>query len=451
MDLKFKKKAVLIVDDEETISHSLSLLLKNLFNVTTTNCGEQAIQLARKNRYDIILLDLNLPGIDGIQALKEIRNFDADVSIIMLTGSNSARFAVNAIKSGANDYLTKPFNIDEIIHLAEKLTNEKLSEITEKSGEKDKPTELIGSSPVMVELIKKIKTFAPKDTTTLINGESGTGKELIAKEIHKLSSRSQQPFVAINCASIPETLIESELFGHERGAFTHAVEKRLGHFELADHGTLFLDEIGELSLATQVKLLRFLQEQEFYRVGNHKPIKVDVRIITATNKDLEQLIKENKFREDLYYRINVINLKVPPLRERIDDLRPLIDYFQTKFFEQYKRKLAFTAEAWEVLNDYNWPGNVRELENLLEAMLALCPEDNVKPEHLPQRIFSARKEEEDNLMVNFEEAEKIFETEIILKALKRANFVTTRAAEILGISRRILKYKMDKLGLAGNE
>lgn len=451
MDLNFKKKSVLIVDDEETISHSLSLLLKNLFNVTTTNCGEQAIQLAKKSRYDIILLDLNLPGIDGIQALKEIRNFDSDVSIIMLTGSNSARFAVNAIKSGANDYLTKPFNIDEIIHLAEKLTNEKFSEITEKSGEKDRPTELIGSSPVMVELINKIKTFAPKDTTTLINGESGTGKELIAKEIHKLSSRSQQPFVAINCASIPETLIESELFGHERGAFTHAVEKRLGHFELADHGTLFLDEIGELSLATQVKLLRFLQEQEFYRLGNHKPIKVDVRIITATNKDLEQLIKENKFREDLYYRINVINLKVPPLRDRMSDLEPLIDYFQEKFREQYKRKLTFTKETWNVLNDYNWPGNVRELENLLEAMLALCPEDAVKPEHLPQRIFSNRKEEEDNLMVNFEEAEKIFETEIILKALKRANFVTTRAAEILGISRRILKYKMDKLGLAGNE
>jgi transcriptional regulator with GAF, ATPase, and Fis domain len=303
----------------------------------------------------------------------------------------------------------------------------------------------------MVNLFAQIETVASRDSTVLITGESGTGKELVARQIHMRSSRKNGPFIALNCASIPESLIESELFGHERGAFTHAVERRLGQFELADGGTLFLDEIGELSPAVQVKLLRFLQEQEFYRVGRSKPIRVNVRIVTATNKDLEELVRVGTFRQDLFYRINVINLPLAPLRERHEDVEPLIENFIARLSRQYSgRELSFSPEAKELLVSYDWPGNVRELGNVVESILALCPGETVRDLDLPKKIRE-RASSEGGAPQNFstglafQEAERMFETEMIIKALKRANFVQVRAAEMLGISRRILKYKMDKL------
>jgi transcriptional regulator with GAF, ATPase, and Fis domain len=303
----------------------------------------------------------------------------------------------------------------------------------------------------MMHLFNQVETIASRDSTVLITGESGTGKELVARQIHARSSRKNGPFIALNCASIPESLIESELFGHEKGAFTHAVERRLGQFELADGGTLFLDEIGELSPSVQVKLLRFLQEQEFYRVGRSKPIRVDVRIVTATNKDLDLLVRQGTFRQDLFYRINVINLALAPLRDRHEDVEPLINNFVARLSRQYGgRELTFTPEAKEMLVSYGWPGNVRELGNVVESILALCPNAVVGEGDLPKKVRerganSASVSQSFASGLAFEDAERMFETEMIVKALRRANFVQVRAAEMLGISRRILKYKMDKL------
>jgi DNA-binding NtrC family response regulator len=299
---------------------------------------------------------------------------------------------------------------------------------------------------------------AGKDTTILILGDSGTGKELVARRIHELSRRSSGPFIAVNCAAIPETLIESELFGHERGAFTHAVERRLGHCELADGGTLFLDEIGELSLNVQVKLLRFLQEQEFYRVGRSKPIKVDVRIVTATNRNLETLIQEKKFRQDLYYRIHVVSINMPRLSERVEDIMRLALHFVEKYRSSYGgRILSFSDEVVIAMQAYQWPGNVRELENFVEALMALSPNDEVTIADLPVKFLDLQGRFDKGSgvggalvqgVVKYEDAAAIFESEMIIKALKRAGYVQTKAAELLGISRRILKYKMDKLGIS---
>jgi DNA-binding NtrC family response regulator len=316
---------------------------------------------------------------------------------------------------------------------------------------------MAGESAPMRQLFTTIEQIAQRDTTVLITGESGTGKELVAREIHSRSARCNKPFVAINCAAIPETLIESELFGHEKGAFTHALERRLGQVELADGGTLFLDEIGELSLAVQVKLLRFLQEQEFYRVGRSKPIHVDLRVITATNRDLEEGVRLKTFRQDLLYRINVINLHIPALRERKDDVERLISHCTSKLSPRYGgRTLTFTPQALQCISSYSWPGNVRELENVLEGLLALCPSDQVHETDLPLKVRDKRSLcdlpiDAGHLHASglaFGEAEKIFETEMILRALEKANYVQTRAAQLLGITRRILKYKMDKLGIS---
>jgi len=287
----------------------------------------------------------------------------------------------------------------------------------------------------------------------LIMGESGTGKELISRAIHYNSNRRNYPFVTINCAAIPETLIESELFGHEKGAFTNAIEKKLGRFEVAHEGTLFLDEIGELSLATQAKILRFLEEKEFNRVGGSKTIKVDVRLITATNKELTQLLKKGSFREDLYYRINVVPIVIPPLRERKEDIPLLIDHFIRKFNEENNKNVkGVNKEALELMMNYEWPGNVRELENLIERVIALTPNDHIQPNELPLSLINISKinglkEYILDGKVPFLKAEEEFERGIILDALKRTNYVQSHAAEMLGISRRILKYKMDKLGI----
>ena len=457
-------KKVLVVDDEASIRDSLRLLLQGNFEVLTAEDGKEALGIVSDQSPDIVLLDVMMPKLDGMETLKAIRSQREGLPVIMLTATNTVRTAVEAMKCGAVDYLNKPFDVEELTSLiVETLdgggTLKKLSRGAETQRLEAPDADfgkMVGQSEAMQEVFEKIESVAKRDTTVLVTGESGTGKELVARRIHDLSNRSDGPFVAINCAAIPETLIESELFGHEKGAFTSAVEKRIGHFELADGGTLFLDEIGELSLPVQVKMLRFLQEQEFYRVGRSTPTRVDVRVIAATNKNLERLIEEKKFRQDLFYRINVINIELPPLRERYEDIEPFIQHFLRKFAPAYgKRALDFQPEAVEVMRDYQWPGNVRELENVVETILALCPENVVTQESLPSKLRDGKSEPVQlNVFdgnMNFEEAERKFETEMIMKALRRTNFVQTRAAELLGISRRILKYKMDKLGISEGE
>lgn len=479
--MQMTKKKILIVDDEAGIRDSLRLLLKETYEILTAEDGEEALKQVSESNPDLVLLDLILPKIDGIEALRNIRERVPTLPIIILTGTNTVRTAVQAMKYGAIDYLGKPFDIDEL----KSIIAQSISAISPISQTHVAPPQssnvvdggdgvnqdnyipknampeiardfgpMVGRSEAMTALFDKIKQVAERDTTLLVTGESGTGKELVARLIHSQSLRKNGPFVPINCSAIPESLIESELFGHEKGAFTHAVERRIGHFELAHGGTLFLDEIGELSLQVQVKILRFLQEQEFYRVGSSKPQRVDVRIIAATNRKLEEAIKEKTFREDLYYRINVIGLQLPPLRDRFEDIPSLIDHFVEKMKDLYGgRVIKFDAEAINRMIEYSWPGNVRELENTVESLMALCHNDEVTEADLPQKILGRSQplsltSDAVNGKIAFEEAEKRFETEIILKALKKTNYVQTRAAELLGISRRILKYKMDKLGIS---
>lgn len=451
-------RRILIVDDEESVRESLSLLLKDSYHVESAACADDAVAIVQRDPHpDVVLLDVLLPGADGLSLLKTIKEFDPKISVVLLTGAGSVKGAVEAMRQGATNYLSKPFEMGEIKATLDAI----FSDQRETTGAVPLATRvltldadfgpMVGKSAAMMNLFAQIETIASRDSTVLITGESGTGKELVARQIHTRSSRKNGPFIALNCASIPESLIESELFGHEKGAFTHAVERRLGQFELADGGTLFLDEIGELSPAVQVKLLRFLQEQEFYRVGRSKPIRVNVRIVTATNKDLDELVRVGTFRQDLFYRINVINLSLAPLRDRHEDVEPLIENFIARLSRQYGgRELTFSPEARELLISYDWPGNVRELGNVVESILALCPGEVVRDLDLPRKIRERASSDgatPQNFSTGlaFQEAERMFETEMIIKALKRANFVQVRAAEMLGISRRILKYKMDKL------
>lgn len=461
------RKKVFVVDDDRSVRESLALLLKGNFDVACAADGEDALSRIGVERPDLILLDVMMPKLDGIETLRTLREQNSQIPVIMLTAHNTVKSAVLAMKLGATDFLSKPFDIEELTSLIidtlrEKITiKEPLNPATisgdRKSASKDTSATLVGSDPTMKSVLEKIRQVAGRDTTCLITGESGTGKELVARAIHEQSNRRKEPFIAINCSAIPESLIESELFGHEKGAFTNAFDRRIGHFELANKGTLFLDEIGELSLRVQVKLLRFLQEQEFCRVGNSKPIRVDVRIVAATNKNLEELIAAKRFREDLFYRINVIHVGLPPLRERTSDIPTLINHFVKSFGLDYNdRSLNFEPEALAALEQYPWPGNVRELQNTIESLLALCPSGAVSRGSLPEKFTRSREVETEDTQVfegaiDFEEAQRKFEVEIIEKALLRSNYVQTKAAKLLGISRRILKYKMDKLGIEGED
>lgn len=457
------KKKILIVDDEPSIRDSLKLLLKSSFDVSAVEDGDIAITETETFQPDLVLLDVHMPRKDGIETLKALREKNLNLPIVMLTGANTVRTAVEAMKFGAYDYINKPFEIDQLTDLILSILDTSKSQMQSAGASKRSRSgaslpeadfgSLVGRSAAMNDIYSKVKQVAERDTTVLITGESGTGKELIARRIHELSKRASGPFIPVNCAAIPETLIESELFGHEKGAFTSAIETRIGQCEMANGGTLFLDEIGELSLAMQVKLLRFLQEQEFYRVGRSKPIQVDVRIVTATNRNLEEMVKEKRFRQDLFYRINVIGVTLPPLRERYEDIEMLVEHFVRKYADTYDgRTLTFTPEAMGQLVAYDWPGNVRELENVIESLLALAPQDTITAEVLPKKISERSESSSKETKIfegslKFDEAERLFETDMIIKALKRTNFIQTRAAELLGISRRILKYKMDKLGI----
>jgi DNA-binding NtrC family response regulator len=453
------KKRVLLIDDEARVRTSLKMVLDPLYEILQAGDGHEGLEVFRKEEPDLVLLDVVLPGTDGLAVLQTLRTERKVTPVIMLTGTKSVKTAVDAMKLGAADYLSKPFDVDELRIVIDRTLNssdleQEVKHLRAQVVQRYAFHNLIGKSEGMQDIYSKIEQVADSRTTVLITGESGTGKELVAKALHYNSSRRDRPFVALNCAALPETLIESELFGHEKGSFTDATARRTGQFELAHTGTLFLDEIGDLSAITQAKLLRVIQEREFTRIGGIQPIKVDVRIVAATNKNLDELVRKGQFREDLYYRINVISLYLPPLRERSEDIPLLAKHFLEKRVEEEKRsRIEFGKEALDLLTRYSWPGNVRELENFVEqAFIWSQHAAEITPEHLPTSIKSDSRStslRDDTLAgrMSLEKAVMEFEREIILDALKRTNYVQTHAANLLGISRRMLKYRMDTLGI----
>ena len=455
-------KQVLIVDDESSVRESLKIILKDRYQILLAENASQALRLFEQECPQIVLLDVILPEMDGIAVLKQMRQADKAIPIIMLTATRMVKTAVEAMKLGATDYLGKPFDVEELKMVIEKALAAKeleqevrylRSEVTRRYSFKN----LIGKSRVMQEIYTRIEQIADTRTTALITGESGTGKELVARALHYSSSRKNRPFIAINCAALPETLIESELFGHERGAFTDAQSRKIGQMEMADGGTLFLDEVADLSPSTQAKLLRVLQEKEFTRVGGTRVIRIDMRLITATNKDLSEALKQGQFREDLYYRINVIPIHLPPLRERKEDIPLLINHLLAKKAEEEGQPVKqMSSEALNLMLNHGWPGNVRELQNIIEQVVTLCPNPVIRSEDLPPHFRKqvrslSLKEQTLAGTISFELAVSEFEKDIILEALEKTNYIQTRAAEILGITRRILKYKMDLLGIVPQE
>lgn len=454
------KKRVLLIDDDPRVRASLKMVLDPIYDILQASDGHEGIDVFRKDDPDLILLDVILPGTDGLAVLQALRMENKTTPVIMLTGTKSVKTAVDAMKLGAADYLSKPFDVDELRIVIDRVLNSselerEVKQLRAQVVQRYAFHNLIGKSQGMQEIYSKIEQVADSRTTVLITGESGTGKELVAKALHYNSSRRERPFIALNCAALPETLIESELFGHEKGSFTDATARRVGQFELANTGTLFLDEIGDLSPITQAKLLRVIQEREFTRIGGVQPIKVDVRIVAATNKILDDLVRKGLFREDLYYRINVIALFLPPLRERGEDIPLLAKHFLEKRLEEERRpRIEFGKDALELLARYSWPGNVRELENFVEqAFIWSQHATHITPEHLPTIIKNDSRSSslrDDTLAgrMSLEKAVMEFEREIILDALKRTNYVQTHAANLLGISRRMLKYRMDTLGLS---
>jgi DNA-binding NtrC family response regulator len=463
MDDERMKRRVLIVDDETGVRESLRMVLKDSYDPIAVGSGTDALDTLAAGPFDVVLLDIVMPGMDGLELLEEVRSRYPRVPVIMLTATKTVKTAVGAMKLGAFDYVTKPFDVDELRVILDKATENaalvrEVEELRHEVGRRYQVDNIIGKSPKMQEVFRTVLTVAPLKTTILITGESGTGKELIAKAIHYGSPRLRKPLVTLNCAAIPETLLESELFGHEKGSFTDAHQKKLGQFELAHGGSLFLDEIGEMGPSTQAKLLRVLEHGEFLRVGGQRPVTVDVRIIAATNRDLSAAIKDGSFRADLYYRLNVVAVHLPPLRERRDDLVLLIRHFVTaKCRDMGIVEKAVRPEAVDALLRYPWPGNVRELENLIERILVLSEGPVITLEELPDQLKRTEASPgnlRDQVLAgrkSLGNAVDEFEREIIAEALQQMEFNQTRAAEMLGTTRRILKYRMDKLGIDAPE
>ena len=453
-----KDFTILVVDDEKIQRESLvGFLKKKKYRTLAADSGERALELIDRHAVDLVLSDVKMTGISGYQLLREIKSRNPDIAVVMMTAFGEIADAVQAMKDGAFDYLTKPIDLDElevIIERAERL-NHLISENRQLKAslqERHRFSNIITSSPVMLEMLSVAARAAQSKAAVLIEGESGTGKELIAQAIHYAGKRGDRPLITVNCAAIPENLLESELFGHEKGAFTGAVAQKIGMVEKAHMGTLFLDEVGDIPLTVQVKLLRFLQFGEFQRVGGTEVKKVDVRLIAATNRNLRQLVAENKFREDFYYRLNVVNIHVPPLRKRKEDIPLLVDYFIKKFStENDKPVRSLSKEAMDLLMKYDYPGNVRELENIIEQAVVLCREDVITKDDLPVTLSAGLTPAEvpplEYYPGNFREKVEAFEKDLILDALKKHNFNQTRAARELGINERNLRYKIQKYHL----
>ena len=455
------KAKILVADDEMKIREYFSDVLRHEdFDVDTAQNGEIAIELIDKDIYDIALIDLNMPKVDGMSVLKYINENSYGTIGIILTGYATIRNAVEAMKSGAFDYLAKPVKMEEVLMVINRalefrdIKRENLA-LKNQLKKKYKFENFIGDSPQMHKVFKVIEKVADTDSTVLILGESGTGKELVAKALHYNSMRRDKPLIPVNCGAIPEELLESELFGHEKGAFTNAIRTRIGRFELANCGSIFLDEIGEMSPHLQVKLLRILQEQEFERVGGTKTIKCDIRVIAATNRDLDKLVQDGQFREDLYYRLKVIPIVIPPLRERRSDIPLLIHHFMENISKSKKKKIkGMSKEIVKAFMEYDWPGNVRELENILERMIILAEDDELTLQDLPDKIIEKHHSEEDDLEPEIPEegfslnnAINEYERLLIVRALEKADWVKNRAAKILNMNRTTLVEKIKKQGI----
>jgi len=449
---------LLVVDDELGVRQSLKLIFNKMFRVIEATSADEAIEKVTEDRPDVVLLDIVLPGADGLAVLQQMKSIHRDCQVIMLTALNTARTAFAAKGTGAFDYVTKPFDVEElrlrVEHAMEKVQMAReLERLKEEVGRKYGVDNVVGKSRQIVDIFKAVSMVAAKKSTVLITGESGTGKELIARATHYNSDRRAKPFIVVNCAALPDTLIESELFGYEKGAFTNASQRKVGRFELAHGGTLFLDEIGELNLSTQAKFLRAIEQETFTRLGGTEEIKVDVRLIAASNRDLETMAKSGEFRLDLFYRLNVVSLYLPPLRERPEDIMLLLDHFlRLKAQEHSTPMKILSPEVVDFFTAYDWPGNIRELENLIERLTILTPHDTITLRDLPAGMRSVDKTatlKEDVLsgLRPLGDAVDEFERELIVKALKRTGFNQTKAALMLGTSRRILKYRIEKLNI----
>jgi len=434
-------RKILVIDDEQNIRKMLTRVLSpEGFMVKEANNGLEALKRLQEENYSLVLLDLKMPGLNGIETLKEIRENDLNLPVIMMSAYGSIPEAVEAMKLGALDYLIKPFDIEELKIIIKRAIKQYELEVEniyyrEEEEKRFNFDEIIGKSSSINKVLEMVKSVASTPATVLITGENGTGKELIARAIHKNSLRKNSPFVVVNCVAFSPNLLESELFGHEKGSFTGAIAKRIGRFEMANGGTIFLDEIGEMDLTIQTKLLRVLQEREFERVGSSRTIKVDVRILSATNKDLKKEIEERRFREDLFYRLNVFNVDVPPLRERKEDIPLIVEHLTGKYNKILNKKVKkVSAKAMELLLDYNYPGNIRELENIIERSMIMA-----KDEIIDEKYFNfISKEEYIEKKGTLKETEK----ELIIKYLIQNKGNRTKTAEILGISRRSLQNKI---------
>lgn len=451
MDKKAKK--ILIVDDDA--GHRMMIratLLERGYEIFEASDGSEAVAMVEISFFDLIMLDLKMKNMDGVEALKRIKKISPAIPVLIMTAYASVQTAVEALKLGAIDYLMKPLDIEKVVQSIDKVLNSQTLKIDDKIFKERIDREfdfssIIGKSKKMIDVFETIALTAPSDATILILGESGSGKELVAEAIHKNSRRKDKPFIKVNCAALAENLLESELFGHEKGAFTDAHSKREGRFEQANNGTLFLDEIGDMSPSTQAKILRALQEGEFERLGGNKTIKVNVRIIAATNKNLEEEVEKGRFRKDLFFRLSVVPIDLPPLRERREDLPLLADYFLKKYAKRNNRLIkGFVPSAVDMLLRYYWPGNVRELENVIERAVIISREEMITPDALPNALKSNADGEVDDSFDNLAGRPiKDVEKELIIKTLEQTNHNITQSAKLLGITRRGLQYKLKEL------
>ena len=445
---------ILVIDDEPTQLELVGgFLRKQGFEVVAAASGRAAVARFKQEPFDLVLTDQRMPDVSGLDVLEAVRAASPETAVVIMTAYGTIETAVSAVKAGAADYLAKPLNLDELLHRIHQIQDRRQlltenRELRAALAERHRVEGIIGESGAMQEMLSVVRRVAPSDATVLIRGESGTGKELIARALHYASPRAARPLVKVNCAALAESLLEAELFGHEKGAFTGAVTARKGRFELADGGSLFLDEIGDLPPHLQVKLLRVLQEREFERVGSSRPIKVDVRLLAATHRNLEALVREGRFRDDLYYRINVVTIQLPPLRERREDVPMLIDHFLRGFADKNGKSIrGLTREAREALLRYDYPGNVRELENLIERAVVLTRDDVIDLTDLPLTLEAQAAESESG--AGLVAAVEGLERRMIREALAKADGIQTRAAELLGIGERVLRYKLKKYGLSG--
>src|SRR3989338_434448 len=443
-----RPKILVVEDDKNSLSGLLTLLQHEGYETSGAISAYEALALMDTRHYDIVLADMKLPGLGALSLIEEIRKKDSDIPVVVMTAYSSVENAVAAIKKGAEEYLTKPLDIGALKRTLKNLRERqqllKDNEALRTRLEKKQPfPEFVGSTPEMHKIFETIRDVAPSTATVLIYGETGVGKEMVAQAIHQSSKRKNGPFVVLHCAALAEGVLESELFGHDKGSFTGALYTRKGRFELAHQGTLFLDEISEMSLQVQVKLLRVVETCQFERVGGEATKEVDVRLVAATNKDLLKEVSEGRFREDLYYRINVININIPPLRERKADIPLLVDYFVIRYVQKNNKDIkGVSPEAMKLLKDYNWPGNVRELENTIERAVVLSKKDVIEPEHLPPNLAPRNDSITPSLQVRICTSLKDVEKEVIMKTLELTGGNKTDAAKLLGVSTRKIEYKV---------